>query len=190
MGNIKHIERLENYIEDFGSEISKVKKASEYLELIEDFQAKITEVSAALGKSSNQLKLYQDIMESKLELFLTTAKNIEGKQQSLEQTQANIITNLSELKQSLEKAQLNIMAGLSEVKEKQDKNEKEVTKAFSGISQLANNNRDDVISELNKLYQRQEESLAIHTKTSKIYFAVNVTLSSVVVCLLVYLLVR
>ena len=172
MGNIKHIERLENYIEDFGSEISKVKKASEYLELIEDFQAKITEVSAALGKSSNQLKLYQDIMESKLELFLTTARNIEGKQQSLEQTQSNIIGKLSE------------------VKENQEKNEKEVTRAFTGISQLANNNRDEVISELNKLYQRQEESLAIHTKTSKIYFAVNVTLSSVVVCLLVYLLVR
>lgn len=172
MENIKHIERLEKYIEEFGNEISKVKKASEYLELIEDFQAKITEVSATLEKSSNQLKLYQDIMESKLELFLTTARNIEGKQQSLEQTQSNIIGKLSE------------------VKENQEKNEKEVTRAFTGISQLANNNRDEVISELNKLYQRQEESLAIHTKTSKIYFAVNVALSSVVICLLVYLLVR
>jgi hypothetical protein len=58
MGNIDHIDRLEEYIEDFGDEISKIKTASEYLELIESFQAEITKTSATLDQSLNQLKIY------------------------------------------------------------------------------------------------------------------------------------
>jgi hypothetical protein len=79
MGNIEHIDQLETYIEDLGNEIERIKKSSEYLKLIEQFQSEIAKTSVALSQSKDQFKLYQEIMESKLELFETTSKNIESK---------------------------------------------------------------------------------------------------------------
>lgn len=171
MGNIEHIDRLETYIEEFGNEVSKIKTASEYLKLIKGFQAEITETSATLSNSSRQLKLYQEIMENKLELFLTTAKNIEVKQQSLEQIQVNINDSLSELKRS----QLNVINGLSEVKELQEKNEREVMKA------------------LNDIHMQQEENkgnLTVLTKIVKNNFNIALALIASTLGLLVYTLVR
>ena len=91
MGSIEQIDQLETYIIDLGNEIESVKKASDYLKLIEQFQEKIAKTSDSLSQSKEQLKLYQEIMESKLELFQTTSKNIEAKQQSLEQSQFKIL---------------------------------------------------------------------------------------------------
>ncbi|NLB77436.1 MAG: hypothetical protein GX796_00930 [Clostridiaceae bacterium] len=170
MGNIEHIDRLETYIEELGDQISKVKKASEYLKLIEGFQAEVTETSATLSQSSNQLKLYQEIMDSKLELFLTTSKNIEGKQQAFEQTQSNIIGVLSEIKKSTEETGLNIVAGFSVAKDYQD----------------------EFITELIKVRQHMEDTndfLINHIKTSKLYFIVIGSMITAVIGLLIYLLV-
>lgn len=175
MGNIDHIDRLEEYIEDFGDEISKIKTASEYLELIESFQAGITKTSATLDQSLNQLKIYQEILESKLDLFLTMVKNIETKQQILEQTQVNIISSLSE------------------IKEHQANNKKDVMGALNGITQLANNNHNEVVSELKKIYQQQEEnqgSLIALAKNSKTYFIINAILIASVLGTLGFLLIR
>lgn len=101
MGNIEQIEQLESYINDLGDEIKRVKKASEYLKLIEQFQGEVANASVNLEKSGNNLKIYQEIVESKLELFQSTSKNIESRQQLLEQNQSKIIGGLVELKQEL-----------------------------------------------------------------------------------------
>ncbi|MGJ7922926.1 hypothetical protein [Neobacillus sp. LXY-4] len=101
MGNIEQIEQLETYINDLGDEIKRVKKASEYLKLIEQFQGEVANASVNLEKSGDNLKVYQEIVESKLELFHTTSKNLEAKQQFLENNQKRIIESLAELKQQI-----------------------------------------------------------------------------------------
>lgn len=175
MGNIEHIEKLETYIEDLGNEITKVKKASEYLALIEKFQAEISETSATLSQTKNQLKLSQDIIENKLELYLTTTKNIEGKQKSIEQTQAKLITSLSELKEQM------------------DENKKSNMAAFVEVKQITNCNRDDFMAELNKVQNQQEvnqDRLMEHIKNSKNYFMINIVLIASALFLLIYLLIK
>lgn len=175
MGSLVQIDQLEAHIEELGNEITKIKKASEYLRLIEQIQSEITQTSSTLSTSRDQLKLYQDIMESKLELFQTTARNIEAKQQSLEQTLQNIIVSLLEVKQQ------------------QFKSEKEMTEALTGINQSLNNKHEDVVVKLNLINKDQEEqNLVLKTiaKTNKTYFIVNVGLIISVAGIIVYLLLK
>ena len=175
MGSLEHIDHLEAHIDELGSQITKIKKASEYLILIEQLQSEITQTSSTMSTSRDQLKLYQEIMESKLELFQTTARNIEAKQQLLEQAQLNIITSLSEFKQQ------------------QSKSEKDLTVALTGITQLVNNKHEEVNLKLNLIDTAQEgQNLVLNniSKTSKTYFLVNAGLIIFVAGILMYLILK
>jgi hypothetical protein len=103
MGKLEHIDQLETYIKDLGEEIDRVKKASEYLKLIEKFQNDISLTSGTIEHVKDQLFLYQEIMESNLKILQAHSKNIELKQQTIERTQENILAAVSELKQLHEK---------------------------------------------------------------------------------------
>jgi hypothetical protein len=103
MGKLEHIDQLETYIKDLGEEIDRVKKASEYLKLIEKFQNDISLTSGTIEHVKDQLFLYQEIMESNLKILQAHSKNIELKQQIIERTQENILAAVSELKQLHEK---------------------------------------------------------------------------------------
>ena len=175
MGSLEQIDHLEAHIDELGNQIVKIKKASEYLKLIEQIQSEITQTSSTLSTSRDQLKLYQEIMESKLELFQTTARNIEAKQQLLEQTQ------------------LNIIASLSESKQQQYKSEKDLMAALTGINQLVNHKHEEVIVKLNLINTDQEgQNLVLNniSKTSRIYFMINAGLIVLAAGILIYLLLK
>lgn len=94
MGNIKHIEQIEEYIDVLGEEIGRVKKASEYLKMIERFQEDVSKTSVGLLQAKEQLKIHQDTVEGKLELFHTSSRNIEARQQAIENGQSAILAQL------------------------------------------------------------------------------------------------
>lgn len=56
MGKLEKIDELETYIDDLGNEIQKVKKASDYLKLIERQQTEIYKSVKTLNQSKQQLK--------------------------------------------------------------------------------------------------------------------------------------
>jgi vacuolar-type H+-ATPase subunit D/Vma8 len=170
MGSIEQIDQLETYIIDLGNEIESVKKASDYLKLIEQFQEKIVKTSDSLSQSKEQLKLYQEIMESKLELFQTTSKNIEAKQQSLEQTQFNILSSLAELKQQ------------------QEKNEKRIISSFMEMNKVVNQNQVSLVGELKHIDEEQQSRFNSISKANKMFFSINTVLSVSIVGILVYLI--
>ena len=172
MGSIEQIDQLETYIIDLGNEIESVKKASDYLKLIEQFQEKIAKTSDSLSQSKEQLKLYQEIMESKLELFQTTSKNIEAKQQSLEQSQFNILTSLAEMKQQ------------------QEKNEKGMISSFLEMNKVVNQNQTALVGELKRIDDVQQSQFNSISKANKMFFAINTVLSVSIVGILVYLISR
>lgn len=172
MGNLEHIDQLEMHIKDLGNEIESVKKASEYLKLIEQFQAEMTETSSDLNKTKNHLKVYQEIMEGKLELFQTTTRNIEAKQQSLEQSQ------------------LNIIASLTDYKQQQEKNEKEHKTSFKEINNLLNQNHDVLLGEFNRVKEEQESLLKSIFKSTKIFISIIAASSVTAIGLLLYLFVK
>lgn len=172
MGSLEQIDHLEAHIDELGTQITKIKKASEYIKLIEQIQAEITQTSSTLSTSRDQLKLYQEIMESKLELFQTTARNIEAKQQLLEQTQLTIIESLSEFKQQ------------------QCKSEQGLTVALTGISELVDHKHEEVLLNLNLINKDQEkQNLVLNniSKTSWTYFVVNAGLIVLVAVIFMYL---
>ncbi|CAM3815059.1 hypothetical protein [Mesobacillus thioparans] len=78
MGKLEKIDELETYIDDLGNEIQKVKKASDYLKLIERQQTEIEKSVKTLNQSKQELKSYRDLLESKLELFLVLSMTILG----------------------------------------------------------------------------------------------------------------
>ncbi|WP_342431143.1 hypothetical protein [Neobacillus sp. FSL H8-0543] len=172
MGSIEQIDQLETYIIDLGNEIESVKKASDYLKLIEQFQEKIVKTSDSLSQSKEQLKLYQEIMESKLELFQTTSKNIEAKHQSLEQLQFKILTSLDELKQQ------------------QEKNEKGIISSFLEMNKVANQNQTALVGELKRIDDVQQSQFTSISKANKMFFAINTVLSVSIVGILVYLIAK
>ncbi|MDQ1005212.1 putative DNA-binding protein YlxM (UPF0122 family) [Neobacillus niacini] len=172
MGSIDHIEQLETYIKDLGDEIKNVKKASDYLKLIEQFQDEVRRTSTTLTQSEAKLQLIQGIVESKLALFQATANNIDSKQQSIEQSQSNIIAGLAELKQFLEKS------------------EKGMISSFIEINKLMNETQSSVISELKTVKDENEAQIKMLTKTNKIFFRVNLTFVIIVVGMLIFLLGR
>lgn len=94
MGNIKHIEQIEEYIDVLGEEIGRVKKASEYLKMIERFQEDVSKTSVGLLRTKEQLKIHQDTVEGKLELFHTSSRNIEARQQAVENGQSTLLAQL------------------------------------------------------------------------------------------------
>ncbi|MDF2789618.1 MAG: hypothetical protein K0S80_2716 [Neobacillus sp.] len=170
MGSIEQIDQLETYIIDLGNEIESVKKASDYLKLIEQFQGKIAKTSDSLSQSKEQLKLYQEIMENKLELFQTTSKNIEAKQQTLEQTQFNILTSLAEIKQQ------------------QEKNEKGMISSFLEMNKVVNQNQAALVRELKRIDDVQQSHFTRISKANKMFFAINTVLSLSIVGILGYLI--
>lgn len=172
MGEIEQIEQLETYINDLGDEIGKVKKASEYLKLIEQFQAEIKSSALSLNQSKDQLKIMQEIVESKLELFHATTKNIDAKQQALEQTQTNIIVSLTDLKKQL------------------DKNEKGIISSFKEINSLYNQNQKKVLEEIKHTKENQQALINGMIKTNKVFFVINAVLSISIVGILINLLAR
>lgn len=103
MGNVEQIEQLESFIEDLGNEVERVKKASEYISLIEKFQKEVTLTSSSLNKTKEQLKVLQEITENKLDLFYSSSKNIEAKQQGIEISLAKIAEAMNEVKLKVEK---------------------------------------------------------------------------------------
>jgi hypothetical protein len=172
MGSIEQIDQLETYIIDLGNEIESVKKASNYLKLIEQFQEKIAKTSDSLIQSKDQLKLYQEIMESKLELFQTTSKNIESKQQSLEQAQYNILTSLAEMKKQ------------------QEKNEKGMIFSFLEMNKMVNQNQSALVGQLKRLDDVQQSLFNHISKANKMFFVINTLLSVSIIGILVYLISR
>ncbi|MDR6121344.1 ATP phosphoribosyltransferase [Bacillus sp. SLBN-46] len=162
MGSLEHIEQLEAHIDDLGKEIKRVKKASDYLKLIEQFQSEIKNTSATLGQSRDQLKIYQEIMESKLELFQATSKNIDVKQQSIEQVQ------------------LNILKGLTELKRNQEKGVNELTSSLTDVSKTVNQNHQSLVDELKRGQEAQSTLIHNMSKTNKIFFIINAALLIVV----------
>lgn len=94
MGNIEHIDQLEEYIEVLGEEIERVKKASEYLKMIERFQEDVSKTAIELVQTKEQLKIHQETVEGKIELFQTSSKNIEVRQQAIENGQSNLLVQL------------------------------------------------------------------------------------------------
>lgn len=172
MGSIENIDQLETYIKDLGDEIVSVKKASEYLKLIEQFQSEIKNTSSSLNQSRDQLKLIQEIVESKLDLFQTITKNIEAKQQSHEQSLLKIIASLSDLKQH------------------QEINEKETTIFFKEINDVVNQNHDVLTSEINRVQEEQNSFLTNMSKNNKMFFSINTVIGISVLGISIYLLIR
>ncbi|AQQ52249.1 hypothetical protein [Planococcus lenghuensis] len=97
MGNVDHIEQLEEYIDVLGEEVERVKKASEYLKMIERFQEDVSKTSAGLLQTKKQLKIHQETVEGKLELFQTSSRNIEARQQSIENGQSVLLKKLEQV---------------------------------------------------------------------------------------------
>ncbi|WP_262177379.1 hypothetical protein [Saccharococcus sp. Marseille-Q5394] len=90
MGDLKQIELLEVYIEDFGKELNNVKKASDYLELIEKFQEEVTRTTNILDQSKESIVIHQGIIDSKLALYQSILQNIEQKQKVIEGKQEEL----------------------------------------------------------------------------------------------------
>lgn len=173
MGNIEKVDNLEGYIEELGKEVRRVKKASEYIKQIEQFQNEINQTSSTLLQTKDQLKIYQDIMESKLELFQSTSKNIEAKLQMLEQKQ------------------LNIIACLTEYKQQQGQSEKENRKLLNSIFEKVKLNQEKVVSQINQLEKNQElhsVTLKDNAKDNKMYFITTLVLGLSIAGMMIYML--
>lgn len=170
MGKIDQIDQLQTYISDLGEEIVRVKKASEYLKLIEEFQGEVKKGSSSLEQSNKQLQLIQKVIESKLDLYQTTTKNLESKQQAIEQSQNNIIKSLEELKQQ------------------QVRNEKGLVASFKDMNKLINNNNKVIGENLEKVKEDQLTYLKAVNKTNKIFFGINVAISLSILGILIYTL--
>src|SRR5690606_28052539 len=137
--------KLEAYIDELGNEIIKVKKASEYLYLIEKMQSEITQTSATLLQSKDQIKLYQEILEGKLELYHTIAKNIEAKQSQLEQAQGNILEKImafnkqiEALEASAESNNLELKSQMNDLQQQVSSNQEKVVLGFKNMSDQQN----------------------------------------------------
>ncbi|WP_017754967.1 hypothetical protein [Calidifontibacillus oryziterrae] len=172
MGNVEQIDQLETYIQDLGEEITKVKKASDYLKLIEEYQEEVRKTTDALNQSNTTLKLIQKIVDSKLELFQTTSSNIEAKQQNLEQTLLSANASLEELKHQL------------------GNNEKAIVSCFKELNKLANQNQTQVVGEINRFKEEQTLLINGNSKTNLIFTVINVVFSTITVGMLVYLLLN
>jgi hypothetical protein len=133
MGNLEHIDQLETYIKDLGEEIDRVKKASEYLKLIEKFQNDISITSGSIEHAKDQLFLYQEIIESNLKILKANIKNIELKHQTIERTQENILAAVSELKQLHEKDINLLKISVKDVQTVINNNHKLVAGEFKGL---------------------------------------------------------
>lgn len=103
MGDLDQIEILEEYIDDFGKELKSIKKASEYLKLIEQFQDEVTRTTDILDQSKDNMVAHQELATTKLSLYQSILQGIEHKQKSLEELQKNTLDDLSGLNQKYEK---------------------------------------------------------------------------------------
>lgn len=168
MGKLEQIDELEAYIHDLGNEIQKVKKASDYLKLIERQQSEIEKTVKTLNQSKQELKSYRDLLESKLELFLVTSHNIETKQQGLEQSLINLKNSINEVKEFL----VNVR--------------KENKSDFKEINNIVNQNKEEILAEVQR---SKEEQLIIYnglTKSNKLFFGINVILSMIILGVVIY----
>jgi hypothetical protein len=145
MGSLDEVNKLEAYIEELGNEITKVKKASEYLYLIEKMQSEITQTSATLLQSKDQIKLYQEILESKLELYHTIAKNVEAKQSQLEQAQGSILEKITAFNKQFEALEASAESNKQELKNQMkdlqqqvSRNQEKVNLDFKNMSDQQN----------------------------------------------------
>lgn len=172
MGSIEHVDQLETYINDLGVEIENVKKASEYMRLIEGFQSEIKQTSSTLTESSNRLKLIQEIVESKLELIQASTRTIEAKQQSLEQYASNISTSTEEITKRLKNHEIATVS------------------SFKEVNSLVNSKHDILVEEMKNIQVENKTRLQGISKVNKIYFAINATLSTTVLGTLAYLIIK
>jgi hypothetical protein len=158
MGKIEHIDQLETYINDLGEEIDRVKKASEYLKLIEKFQSDISKTSGTLEHTRDQLFLYQEIMEGNLKIIQANSKNIELKQNTIESKQSEILTALSESRQLHVKDMAAVNTGVKEV------------------SDELRRNHQSLLSEVKSLKEENGKLLEGISNSNKTYFIVNLLL--------------
>ncbi len=114
MGSLKQVDAMEEIIGEFGEEIKKLKTASEYIQLIEKMQLQVSTTSDTLVQSKDQIKMVQDIVESKLELFNTISRNLEAKQTNIEQSQQNLNNKISELSRASQTAHATLESKLNE----------------------------------------------------------------------------
>ncbi|ACT03357.1 hypothetical protein [Paenibacillus sp. JDR-2] len=114
MGSLKQVDAMEEIIGEFGEEIKKLKTASEYIQLIEKMQLQVSTTSDTLMQSKDQIKMVQDIVESKLELFNTISRNLEAKQTNIEQAQHNLNDKISELSRANQTAHATLESKLNE----------------------------------------------------------------------------
>jgi hypothetical protein len=163
MGNLEHIDQLETYIKDLGEEIDKVKKASDYLKLIEQFQSDISKTSSTLDQAKDQLYLYQGILEGNLKIIQANSKNIELKQNTIENKQAELLTSLSELRQLHVKDMVVVNEGVKEVNNE------------------VKRNHQSLASELKNWKEESGKRLEDLAKSNKNYFIVNLILGVVIV---------
>jgi len=169
MGNIEYIDELEQHIKDLSDEIVKVKKASDYLKLIEEFQEEVKGTSSILSQSNKQLTLNQQIIERKLELFKSTIQNIESKHLVIEESQKKILTLLDSLGNHQEKSQEIIADFFNEVNNQIEEKQNKIKEELSILS--------------------EEHSLLLNRnfKRNNIYFIINVFFSiSILVVLILF----
>ncbi|WP_137792213.1 hypothetical protein [Bacillus sp. E(2018)] len=170
MGKIEQIDELETYIEDLGNEIKKVKKASDYLKLLEKQQLEMEKLAETLKQSKDQLKDYRDVIESKFDLLQTTSRNIEARQQGLEQSLYSISTSIKELREHQENVQT------------------ENNTAFTDVKNTINENKIETIDELTRFTEEQRTLLNGIQKNNKIFFGVNVGLNLAIIGILSYII--
>lgn len=102
MGNLDQIELLEEYIEDFGKELKSIKKASEYLKLIEQFQEEVSRTSIIMTQSNESMSAHQELTITKLSLYQSILQGIEHKQKSLEESQNKTLSEFIVMDQKYE----------------------------------------------------------------------------------------
>lgn len=171
MGKIDQIDDLETYIEELGNEIKKVKKASDYLKLIEKQQLEVEKLAETLNQSKDQLKDYRDVIESKLDLFQTISMNIEARQQGLEQSLYSINTIIKELREYQENVQT------------------ENNKAFTDVKNTINQNKLEAINEIARYKEEQQTFLNGMKKNNKVFFGVNAGLILAIIGILSYIII-
>ncbi|MEK4715752.1 hypothetical protein [Sporosarcina sp. FSL K6-5500] len=140
MGDLEQIELLEEYIEDFGKELKNIKKASDYLKLIEQFQDEVTRTTVILDQSKDNMVVQQEITTAKLSLYQSILQGIEQKQKVLEELQNNTMNDLSGLNQ------------------KHDKHMNELKESIQELFNAINENRI-VIESLSKDQKEHQSSL-------------------------------
>ena len=99
MGDLEQIELLEEYIDDFGKELKSIKKASDYLSLIEEFQVEVSRSNVILDQSKDHMAAHQELATTKFDLYQSILHGIEHKQKLLEESQGKLVKELLNLTQ-------------------------------------------------------------------------------------------